>query len=165
MGKCTLVALDTSTRATGVAKFENGKYAESGTLMVDKNKGQQIRFEAMASMIITRLDEYQPDIIVIEQSIMTRNADTFRLLSMLVGIVYGYCVEHDIEYHSLTPSKWRAYIDGNKPRNRRELKVWSKNKVSELYNVDAYTDDQADAILIGTAYINMWDKQDEKKRY
>lgn len=161
MSDCTLVALDTSTRATGVAVFENGEYTSSGTLMLNKNDDAQTRFEIMVSQILDTLNEKQPDIVVIEQSIMTHNADTFRLLSMIVGAVYGYCVNHNIEYHSLTPSAWRSQIDGKKPKKREELKVWSKAKVDELYSVDTYTDDEADAILIGTAYINMWDKQEK----
>ena len=51
---------------------------------------------------------------------------------------------------------------GKKPRKREELKKWDIDKVTELYSKTIQTDDEADAILIGAAYINMWDKQEKK---
>ena len=76
---------------------------------------------------------------------------------MILGAVLGKCLEIKADYCSLRPTEWRKLIDsGKKPNKREELKKWSKQKVLELFDIDNINDDVSDAILIGQAYINMF---------
>lgn len=163
MSVCRLLSLDTSTKSTGVAVFENGMLVNSYTLDGALSANHEDRLRVMIQNILWCIDAEYPNIIVVEQSIMTRNADTFRQLSMIVGAVIASALEYSSDYYMYTPSAWRALIsDEKKPRKREELKTWSKNKVKELYGKECKTDDEADAILIGRAYINMCDKQERQ---
>ena len=83
---------------------------------------------------------------------------------MIFGVVYGKCVENEIDFYELRPTEWRKLIDpGKKPRKREELKEWSKQKVKELFNINDVTDDESDAILIGRAYINLFKNGDHNE--
>lgn len=153
---CQMISLDISTKSTGYAVFKDGIYNRSGVISYD-NKDAQKRLYIMAQYMLTAIDLMDTSIIVVEQPIFNKNVNTFRELSMMVGVVYGCCVNHNIEYHSLLPTQWRALISSEKkPRKRKELKEWGKQKVKELYGFYVDTDDESDAILIGTAYGNLF---------
>ena len=62
-------------------------------------------------------------------------------------------------YESLRPAEWRSLISKEKKgRKRDELKIWSINKVNELFGVTLSQDDESDAILVAQAIINKFDK-------
>lgn len=95
--------------------------------------------------------------VVIETPTVIRNPKTQRLLTMIFGAVYAICIKCGHDFQELRPSEWRKLIDpGKKPRTRKELKEWSKEKVKEIFGVCNVNDDVSDAILIGQAYINMF---------
>jgi len=101
------------------------------------------------------IDKCNPNIIVTEMTVVLRNPAVQRMLTMILGAVYGKCIANNIEYESLRPTEWRKYIEaGKKPKKRDELKKWSKYKVLEIFNIDCINDDLSDAILIGRAWIN-----------
>ena len=151
-----LLALDTSTSSTGWAYFENGKYVVSDVISIKNQKDTDLRMEQMISEIYRLIDCYSPTIVVTEMTVVVRNPAVQRMLTMILGAVYGNCVVNNIDYYSLRPTEWRKLIDpGKKPKKRDELKEWSKQKVFELYGIDNVTDDVSDAILIGQAYVNM----------
>lgn len=151
-----LLALDTSTSSTGWAYFENGKYVVSDVISIKDQKNTDLRMEQMISEIYRLIDCYSPTIVVTEMTVVVRNPAVQRMLTMILGAVYGNCVVNDIDYYSLRPTEWRKLIDpGKKPKKRDELKEWSKQKVFKLYGIDNVTDDVSDAILIGQAYVNM----------
>lgn len=153
-----LLALDTSTSSTGWAYFENGKYVVSDVISIKNQKDTDLRMEQMISEIYRLIQCYSPTVVVTEMTVVVRNPAVQRMLTMILGAVYGNCVVKDIDYYSLRPTEWRKLIDsGKKPRKRDELKEWSKQKVYELYGIENVTDDVSDAILIGQAYINMGD--------
>lgn len=111
----------------------------------------------MIRQLFFLINEEKPDIIVAEEMAVTRNAKTARMLTMILGAVYGKCVENGIKWTTLRPTEWRAAVRGadeKLPRAREELKNWSKNKVKELFGIQKVNDDVSDSILIGRAYIN-----------
>lgn len=160
----TMIALDVSTKNTGWAIFEDGKYKESGVIACNNIEDKNVRIDEMAYFILEKIRKSRADICVVEQSILgNRNPDSFRMLSMILGVIFYHCYENGISYYSYLPSEWRKLIDpGKKPRKRVELKQWDIDKFKEIYNRVPQTDDEADAALIGTAYIWMWDKQEHK---
>ena len=74
---------------------------------------------------------------------------------MILGAIYGKCLDEKIEWYSLRPTQWRKWAkDENEklPKKREELKEWSKDKVLSLFNITV-NDDVSDAILIGYGFI------------
>lgn len=156
---CKLVSLDTSSSCTGWSVFLNGKYTSSGVINLKKFKGSgQERMDEMCISIARLLDREQPDIIVVEETAVTRNAAAQRMLTMILGFVYAWCLLRDTYFEMMKPTVWRSLISSEKKgRKREELKEWSINKVMELYGIEVI-DDQSDAILIGQAYVNKYQK-------
>ena len=151
-----LLSIDSSTSATGYAVFINGKYTRSGCIDLKKTRDINQRFPEMIERIQYLLNSEDPDIVVVEEMVVTRNAQAARNLTMILGAIYGKCLENEIHYCSMRPTVWRKYIDtGAKPRKREELKEWSKQKAKEIFGLDDISDDVSDAILIGQAFINM----------
>lgn len=153
-----LISLDTSTVATGWAYYENGILVNSGVLKSDRMSDMENRITEMERLIIGLLNYYQPHIIIVEMVSVSRNIYIFRILSELVGAIRGYCVEYNIFFLRLSPGQWRSLVkredDKIGGQKRDFLKKWSKQLVLEKYG-KSVTDDEADAILIGQAYINL----------
>lgn len=158
-GKCFLIAFDTSTNSTGFSVFENGELIRCGYYGHENIKDIQEKMCKMIIDIYDIIDEYSPTIIVWEMPVVSRNSQTQRNLSMLVGAIMGKCAEKDIFFYQFRPTEWRKLVknDGETvPRKRDELKLWGMEKVKKLFNIEVEKDDESDAILIGQAYINMF---------
>ena len=112
----------------------------------------------MIRRIYNLIDCENPDIIVAEEMVVSRNAQGARMLTMILGAVCGYCVRAELDFYTLRPTEWRKLVDpGKKPRKREELKTWSKMKVVEIFDIDGVDDDnESDQILVGLAYCRMW---------
>ena len=103
------------------------------------------------------IETEKPQIIVVEMTVVTRNAQAQRNLTMILGSIQGKCLENNIFFSLLRPTEWRKLVNNEKeklPRKREELKQWSKQKVSDILGINDINDDISDAILIGQAYIN-----------
>lgn len=112
--------------------------------------------QLMCSAIFSFLDKESPQTIVVEMTVVPKNAGTQRMLTMILGAVYGWCLVHNVYFEMLRPTEWRALISKEKKgRKRDELKAWSVRKVKELFGIDV-TDDESDAILIGLAYVKKY---------
>ena len=150
-----LLSLDTSSSSTGWALFVNGKYNKSGLLDLKIKDGSE-RMKQMVIKIKDLIDYYSPAVVVIETPVVVRNPQVQRMLTMIFGAVYAKCVFDDIEFQELRPTEWRKAVDSSKkPKKRDELKEWSKNKVKSFFGLDV-NDDISDAILIGQAYVNLF---------
>jgi hypothetical protein len=77
---------------------------------------------------------------------------------MVIGAIYGKCIELGITYTALRPSQWRSKARNKAeklPRKRDELKAWSIRRVKELFGINNIDDNIADAILLGYAYLTI----------
>ena len=149
---CILMGLDSSTKATGVSVYVEGKLHTQELLRANESNSEA-RMKEMIDQIYESIRYHEPDIIAIETPTVCRNQQTQRQLVMIFGAIYGFCVDNNIFFKSYRPSEWRKYWrDPVMPRKRAELKQWAIDKVKNEYNVDV-SDDVAEAILIGGAYI------------
>lgn len=154
--KCKLISMDTSSNSTGVAIFIDGVLSRHFLIDLKKMKNTDERISEMIKQIYTVIDTEKPDIIVTELTVVTRNAQAQRNLTMILGAIYGKCIERNIWYHSFRPTEWRSLIDTDKKpkgRKRENYKEWSMELVSDFYNIES-NDDISDAILLGRAYSN-----------
>ena len=158
--KHRVLAFDTATKKTGWALFINGKYAESGVIDLSKNKNVEERIKKMCLSITTLIFDKTPDNVVIEQLSSTRNADTTRKLSRIIGAVYYYCISKDINYSEMSCKMWRNAV-GIKNSNGEKVKIDSMNRVLQKYKLDT-DDNEADAINICDAFCLK--KQERKEK-
>lgn len=81
---------------------------------------------------------------------------TINILIKIIGSIYGYCIMNDIFYYEYQPSEWRKLVGLNPKNKKREgYKQASVQLIKEKLNKEV-SDDEADAINVGYAYINMW---------
>jgi len=155
MESVVMISLDTSSTATGWAVWISGHLHNEG--VIDLKKIKEDKHLTMTKKIWELLEFYSPDIVVLEETSVLTNALTQRILTQITGTVYTWCAIKGVEYHALRPSEWRSKVKGDEklPRKREELKQWSVGKVKELFNIET-TDDGADALLIGKAYLSLF---------
>ena len=153
-----ILSLDTSSKVTGYAVFNDSKLIRYSSIDKSDIKNSDDRMQDMVRCLIILIEREAPDIVVIEETVVTRNPQTQRMLSMILGAVFGACVSNHFNYCSLRPTQWRKAVrsdDEKLPRKRDELKLWSISKVAELFDINDVSDDISDAILIGQAFINI----------
>lgn len=157
-----MISIDSSSSITGMAVFIDGMLKEN---YVIKKKNKDNHVEHMCRNILKTLDEETPDIIVIETPIVTRNAVTQRILTLIYGCVYTWCLIHDKEFHEMRPSEWRKWSEINFQSKKRDgLKKEAIDAVMVLYpDAELTSDDTAEAILIGLAYMNWFSSHIKKE--
>ena len=158
-----MISIDSSSSKTGWAYFENANYKTSGVIDFDTNEckkkykgNSDKRIEDMCLAIINLLKEYKPDIIVIEKLNVGRNMVAVRCLSKVIGVVYCYSILNNCFYYEIQASQWRSQIGIQaKNRKREEFKQMAIGYVKNTLSIDV-TDDEADSICAGVAYIKMF---------
>lgn len=154
----TILSFDTSTKNTGVAVFVDGKLQTYKIIDLSDMKNTDERFRRMIEQIYETIDKMKPNAVVVEEMVVPRNPQTQRMLTMILGAIYGRCFGLNIHYCSLRPTQWRKLVrseDEKLPKGRDDLKEWSIKKVEELYGIKGIDDNVSDAILIGQAYLSL----------
>ena len=153
-----MLSLDTATRHTGYALFKNGRYEKSGCLSVKSEESDPV--DKMLTKISSLLKKYKPNIIVVEDTMVPRNAKVQRDLTEILGAIRFWCVENNSFYYAIKPTEWRKLVkspDESIPTERKGLKNWAKQKSQKYTHKYITYDDESDAILIGQAYINLFE--------
>lgn len=153
---CKLISLDTSTKISGIAVFINGELSSHSAIDLSKEKDMNIRFNNMSKRLWAYLESENPDIIYIEEMVVTRNANTQRFLTRLQGVVYAWCMLNNCDFNTIRPSVWRKFDPiEHKGKKRDELKEEAVSFIKSKYNIEI-VDDEAEAILIGLAVFEMY---------
>lgn len=148
-----VVSFDQSTRCSGYAVFEDGKYVASG--VIDMNKSQletDKRSFEMAKEIWKVIKKYNPQALVIENVQQQSSPSTVIVLARLAGMIIGYAEAHNVHVHILLPSQWRkalGYSQGAKVK-RQELKKQSIDYVKNNLGLEL-SEDECEAICEGIA--------------
>ena len=150
------VAIDSSTKKTGVCLLIDGKLSEYKLLDYSEVSDVEERIKDMCFHLLSVLEEWKPDIIYIEDSWSSFNVQTTKLLTRIMGATFGYAVKNNIEWKSMLPAQWRklAGIEQSK-KKRHELKQASIDYVKNKYGIDV-NDDVADCIALGDAVCNYY---------
>jgi Holliday junction resolvasome RuvABC endonuclease subunit len=141
--------IDASTNYTGMAIVKDGRYVEHTLIDLHKTKDSSKRIPKMMLAICDYLDKHKIDKIIMEESMMTNNISTVKMLSNLAGVVMYYATSHGIEFELALPTHWRKKIglsQSNKIK-REVLKAEAILAVKQEYDMDL-TDDECEAILI-----------------
>ena len=156
--KSIMVTFDLATKKTGIAVWHDDQYKESYVINYEKIEDIEERTELMGKKLISALNYFEPTLVYSEDSFRGQNPKTVKCLCRIHGIVMGWCLEHEVEYHFIMPSAWRKHIPGfpnGRNAKRPEQKTFAVQYIKDHYGFSSITDDQADAICIGEAVIRM----------
>lgn len=144
-----IIGVDASTNKTGLAIFQNGNYVEHTLIDLHKIKSSTERIPKMMMAICDYLNKHEVDKIIMEESMMTNNISTVKMLSSIAGAVMYYAASHNIEFQLDLPSAWRKRIGLTQGRSvkRDVLKAEAIAAVKQEYGMDL-TDDECESILI-----------------
>lgn len=151
-----IAGIDASTNKTGIAIFQDNKYVKHTLIDLHKIKDSAERIPKMMVAICKYLDEHQVDKIIMEESMMTNNISTVKMLSNIAGAVMYYAASNDIEFEFALPTHWRKKIglSQSKKIKRDELKAEAIAAVKQEYKMDL-TDDECESILIARSGFNL----------
>ena len=101
--------------------------------------------------VLSLIDEYQITNIVFEDIQLQNNAEIFKTLAEVYGVLLELFTEINMPYKSVLASSWKStlHITGSK---RSEQKRNAQNWVEANYGVRP-TQDECDAICIGRHYL------------
>lgn len=155
-----VISMDQSTRCSGYAVFEDGKYITSGVIDMNKSKlDTDKRSFEMAKELWKVIKKHKPEHLILEDTQQQNgNVKTVIILARLAGMVVGYAEAHNVKTHILLPSQWRkalSYSQGPKVK-RRELKQQSINYVKEHFGLEL-VEDEAEAVALGSAAHKIFD--------
>ena len=149
----TLVALDASSKKTGVSIWIGKKYSTSLLLDYSNTDDTEERLAQMCDAIWDLLNKCRPTVVYIEDTYCGNNPKVQTLLNRIQGVTYAWCLRKNQKFRTIKPTSWRKYIDGfpnGRGIKRTELKSFSVEYVKRKYKIEC-NDDVADAILIGEA--------------
>ena len=144
-----IAGIDASSNKTGVAIFQDAKYVEHTLIDLHKIKDSKERIPKMMLAICDYLEKHEVDKIIMEESLMTNNILTVKMLASIAGAVMCYAASHNIEFQFDLPSAWRKRIGLTQGRSvkRDVLKTEAIEAVKQEYELDL-TDDECESILI-----------------
>lgn len=149
-----LVGIDSSTTATSISLFINGKYKDYTLIKIDKNEypTKWDRLDPMLKEIGNVLDRYKPDIIYQENSYKGNNVDNLKALTNILGGVRFWAIMNESEYYQLMPSQWRKVLSLNEyEADRKVLKQKTIEYIEKKFKIKVPQDDVSDSIAIGLA--------------
>ena len=150
-----ICGIDSSTSSTGWGvidtKFnDNLRLIDYGAIKPNKKLETIDRIIYISRELRRILQDFKPELIVIEEMNVTRNMKSVRTLAGLITEIEVMLRNRQALYVKMTPSEWRKKV-GIKCKNDREmLKKASVDYVFEKYNENV-SDDEADAICIAEA--------------
>lgn len=165
-----ILSIDQSTTHVGYCIWDNKNYIESGVFEISrptskkkttksktKNKNIDEEYQYVYKgfdFIVSLINKYQPDLIVMEEVFMGKNASVLKKLATLKGMVLGYCKALEINTSVVYPTTWKSFIKVHSERDKEKQDVLNYFKI--LYKKEITKDDESDAIGIGYYYVNKY---------
>lgn len=156
-----ILAFDQATAKTGWAEFDDNLFVGYGKIDLSKNEDVDTRVMDMTMAVWDKIALEQPDLVVIEDVAMQRDAQALIKLARIQGGIMTVCATNQISYDILRPSTWRKYLNFKQGSSvsRSALKKQAKQYVLDHFNLKV-TEDEADAICIGCAAVKKYIGED-----
>lgn len=154
-----ILAIDPSSTATGFAVMElrdNAPFiVKSGAL--SHPKPSKASFEEKCIFIIQTINSelyyWLPDLVVIEYPhANSRNLQSSIKIARLSGMIEAICSMIDVNYIMIPPAQWKKAFTGNGNAKKELVQEY----VELYYGIKIKTNDESDALAIGTYYLNFY---------
>lgn len=147
----TLLSFDQASKTTGWACFQDNKLLTYGKFTLDDDD-VGIRLTKFRIKVQELINKYHPDEVVFEDIQEQNNIQTFKVLAQVYGVMLELLTSIKMPHSTLLAVQWKSDLK-IKGKARAEQKRNAQQYVQNTYNIKA-TQDESDAICIGTAYLN-----------
>ncbi|HEM4249653.1 TPA: hypothetical protein ACGO2A_002102 [Streptococcus suis] len=168
MSNLTL-SLDISTAGTGWAIFRGSDLVQSGVLKHESKsyfeRGRYMASElrAIQSRALQKFDCPFETIVVEKNNVMGPNQQSMMSIGIVTGLILGRLIADQVVFVNV--STWRKHWKFSyKDRSKKSMKVQSVAKVAENFK-KAVKDDEADAILIGSYFVDAGTKNGQLEKH
>lgn len=145
----TILALDQATRDSGWSVFVEGQLINFGHWSFTY-ENLSIRIFQLCQEVKKKIEEYHPDMVIIENIQLQQNVEMFQKLAWVQGALMTVCNEMKVPHKLVYPSEWRkncSFLKGNDKHRENQKKI-AQQWVMETFNKKC-TQDESDAICIG----------------
>lgn len=147
-----IMSIDQALTCSGYSILIEDKLVTYGIIKTNAKETQEERFEKIINKLIELIDEYNIDKVVLENVQSQKNPKTYRILSMLLGVLCYKLYELKIPFEIISPTVWRSALNINKGKKREEKKKQAQDYVESKFNIRP-TEDECDSICLGLAYL------------
>lgn len=155
-----ILSFDQSSNLSGYCLFD-GKLVTSGVIDKHKIKDSDVRIAEMSKEICAKINELQPELVIIEGIQSQGSVATVILLARLQGMILGYCYANGIRTEILGPSRWRSKLHFKQGAGvkRDALKQQAMDYIAAELLIADIDVDEAEAICIAVAADKMFDDE------
>lgn len=122
-----VIAIDPASHSLAWAVLSYDKeLIATGKIDLKKENDQSSKFNKIKKELIGIVDEYEPDVAVIEQSVYIQNFQTSRIISYIIGFTWGIISDKCKTIEDVSPLSWKPVI-GYKNVTKKDGDVLSKN--------------------------------------
>lgn len=149
-----ILTLDQATHKTGfcVLDKETKEYIAFGTVKANKKKDTALRIHDLEQWVKKAIDEYQPNLVVIEDVQFQSNNKVYKTLAQLQGVLVNACIKANVPYKIVPSVTWKRKTGINQV-NRKEDKAASIALASKVVGENVH-EDTADAICMAISELN-----------
>ena len=134
----------------GTFSFDSKKYTYARAIM---------HIEEILAMLV---NAYKPKFVAIEDIQLRANAQSFKKLAQLQGVLVNFCEKNKLSYGLIAPTRWQNFCRARgrnskevksgvlsvSASDKKESKVLSLQFVRDNFGVETENDNLADAICI-----------------
>lgn len=167
-GTTRVLALDQATNVSGWCIFDNSVLVAYGKVSFSTGEALE-RMTKIRNWLLNMIENWSPDEIALEdiqlQKFAGKNGNTegavttYKVLAQLQGVLAVTAIEKNIPYAIVHTATWRSHCHIN-ARSRQDQKRAAQLYVQKKYEKNV-TQDEADAICIGTFMIEKYIKNNE----
>lgn len=159
-----LLALDQSLNTSGWAIFEDDKLKTYGTFTISPTRPIEERLHNIWKQVNELYALHEFDFLVFENiQQQYGNVETFKKLAYVQATLMLWCYNTAMKFKILGPSEWRKVISDKYKikfgKARKEQKENCMKFIQEQYEKQC-SEDEADAIALGTAAIIQMNKKE-----
>lgn len=160
-----IMSFDQATINTALSVWVNGKLITYDKITADKTIKDYRRSLKMVDLMMEKVYEYKPDMIILEDTFLSKNTKTFGMLSCLRGMTIERFSQEGYQFEIVAPKTWKTFSKTNKGK-RPEQKKLSIELAEKTFGIDLTTsnkrtvkkdDDIADSINMGCWAVNKYE--------
>jgi crossover junction endodeoxyribonuclease RuvC len=153
-----IFGVDPGTATTGygvldVISVNEFDYIGSGIIQTKKDRTMAERLQIIRSDILCLLDQYNPDILVIEQLFFFRNATTVIPVAQARGVILEAAATKSVPVSEYTPMQVKLHLTGH-GRADKKLVQFTVQKLLGHESI-IRPDDAADAVALAVCHARM----------